>query len=465
MASPPVVAPPSSFFGLIGLASVDITPPVGIYARNWGAAPHDVATSIHRPLTLNVLTLRESPESLPLILIEADLGFWKEQTLLEQLLSQVMADHQVPRSRILFSLTHTHAGPRMVDAIEEVEGGEFLQDWTVQTQKSARSAVQSAIDSAVPSLLEWHYGSCQLASNRDLVDPDSEHSRRICGYAPGTAADATLLVGRVSSQEGALRALVVNYACHPTTLAFENQALSPDFVGAMREVIQQVCGEQTIPFFLQGASGELAPRHQYVGDPSVADRHGRQLAYAALSTMEDMEPPGTVLRFQGVVESGAPLAIWKPTRYAPETTLQVQELTVELELKDLPTSAEIQAELDACDDRMLTERLRRKLDVRKKLGEGTTFRMPVHGWQIGSAMLIATMSEAYSLMQIELRRQFPENHVICLNITNGWIGYLAPQSLYDEDIYQVWQSPFARGGLERIIEGACGVLQELTTDD
>ncbi|MEQ9066645.1 MAG: hypothetical protein RLO18_07980 [Gimesia chilikensis] len=30
------------FRGRIGVATVDITPPVGIYARNWGAAKHDV---------------------------------------------------------------------------------------------------------------------------------------------------------------------------------------------------------------------------------------------------------------------------------------------------------------------------------------------------------------------------------------------------------------------------------------
>ena len=46
-----------SFHGQIGVARSDITPPVGIYARNWGAAEHDVADSIHCPLTLTALAL------------------------------------------------------------------------------------------------------------------------------------------------------------------------------------------------------------------------------------------------------------------------------------------------------------------------------------------------------------------------------------------------------------------------
>ena len=50
-----------------------------------------------------------------------------------------------------------------------------------------------------------------------------------------------------------------------------------------------------------GASGDLAPRHQYVGDPGVADRHGRQLGYAALATLNDMEPSGRQLCFDETV--------------------------------------------------------------------------------------------------------------------------------------------------------------------
>ena len=34
----------------LGHARVDITPPVGIYHRMWGAARHDQSTGIHRPL-------------------------------------------------------------------------------------------------------------------------------------------------------------------------------------------------------------------------------------------------------------------------------------------------------------------------------------------------------------------------------------------------------------------------------
>jgi hypothetical protein len=40
---------------LAAVARVDITPPVGIYHRMWGAATHDRSTGIHRPLTATAM--------------------------------------------------------------------------------------------------------------------------------------------------------------------------------------------------------------------------------------------------------------------------------------------------------------------------------------------------------------------------------------------------------------------------
>src|SRR5437763_5695315 len=41
-----------------GVARGDITPPVGIYHRMWGAATHDKAAGVHRPLLATLLWLQ-----------------------------------------------------------------------------------------------------------------------------------------------------------------------------------------------------------------------------------------------------------------------------------------------------------------------------------------------------------------------------------------------------------------------
>src|SRR4051812_37167032 len=45
-----------------GVSRGDITPPVGIYHRMWGAAMHDRATGVHRPLLATLLWLQPSEE-------------------------------------------------------------------------------------------------------------------------------------------------------------------------------------------------------------------------------------------------------------------------------------------------------------------------------------------------------------------------------------------------------------------
>ncbi len=73
----PAIFAHSSFAGSIGVAREDITPPAGIYARNWGASQHDLAEGVHRPLLLTVLTFQQQPDDSPLVLVGMDGGWWK----------------------------------------------------------------------------------------------------------------------------------------------------------------------------------------------------------------------------------------------------------------------------------------------------------------------------------------------------------------------------------------------------
>ena len=45
----------------LGVGRIDITPPADAYHRNWGAALHDAAEGIHRPLLATVLVFADEP--------------------------------------------------------------------------------------------------------------------------------------------------------------------------------------------------------------------------------------------------------------------------------------------------------------------------------------------------------------------------------------------------------------------
>jgi hypothetical protein len=442
------LGPSSGFRGVIGIARQDITPPIGIHARNWGAATHDVAEGVHRPLTLTALTIERERIDLPspLVLISADLMSWRSRAAEASVIGELLNRCPIPRERMMFCLTHTHAAPSVRAEDADKPGGAMIAAYQKELVLACLRAIRRAQVAKVAANITWRYGRCDLATNRDLPEPHSGR-RIVCGFNPEVLADDKLLVGRVTNDAGVVIATIVNYACHPTTLAWQNRLISPDFVGAMREIVENATGSAPC-LFLQGASGELAPAEQYTGDTDVADRHGRRLGYAVLSTLEGMDAPGARLAYDDVVESGAPLAVWTQKPDPPSNALSTTMREVELPLKPMPSVSEIEAQWRLCDDPVMKERLARQLAVRKVVGEGDTTPMPLWAWRIGEAILVGQPNETYSQFQTALRSCFPGRAIAIMNLVNGSAGYLPPRELYEQDIYQVQQSPYAAGSLE-----------------
>ena len=242
----------SSFHGRIGIARADITPPIGVYSRNWGAAKHDVAESIHRLLTLTAVTLTPLSGGSPLVLVDADLGWWKTPQTFHNFQKRLLESLSLNSSQLIFALSHTHAGPPLMEADDSLPGCDLLRTWMEQLFQTTVNAIQESLTSQFEATLDWHRGRCGLATVRDLPDPDSAKNRVVCGFNPAGDPDDMLLLGRVTDMTGRIRGTLVNYACHPTTLAWDNKAISPDYVGAMRETIQQASDAPAI--FMLGAN-------------------------------------------------------------------------------------------------------------------------------------------------------------------------------------------------------------------
>ena len=90
--------------------------------------------------------------------------------------------------------------------------------------------------------------------------------------------------------------------------------------------------------------------------------------------------------------------------------------------------------------------------MRKIVGDGASAHFGVWLWRLGDSFLIGQPNETYSRFQMDLRRNLAPFPAAVMNLTNGHIGYLPPKDLFRHDIYQVWQTPYAAGGLELLIE-------------
>lgn len=445
-----------------GVATRDATPPLEAYARWWGAALADQASGVHRPLQTTAAIFGPiDGMGAPLVLVTIDMcGFESRDE--RALRAAICARAELPEDHLLLSPSHSHSSANIDSHLPHLPGGECAQPFLDHLARQIGDAIAEARHALAPAWITWGAGKCTLAANRDYWD--AEAGIFVCGYNPDVAADDTLLVGRVTGNDGTLRAVLFNYACHPTTLAWDNDRFSPDYPGAARESVSRLYGVPSI--FLQGALGDLGPRDGFVGDPAVADRNGRQLGYAVASTVESLQPAATAFVYQGVRRSGAELGAWADEPLSadalePCTVLEATTVTVPLELKPLPDRTELQATLDACTDRVEQERLRRKIRIREVMGDGATYDLRLWCWRLGDALVVAVPEEPYSILQTTLRDAFPEHPVIVLSVTNGGLGYLPPRERYSDHLYQVWQSPYAAGCLEATIASARTALAGL----
>ncbi len=448
-----------AFRGKFGVAQRDITPEIGIYSRNWGAAKSDQATSIHHPLTATVLTIQEEHGGDPIVMVALDLSWWRS-TVEQDILTQAVLDCGIKEGRYWLALSHTHASAVLSPGDADKPGGERILPYLHTVAAQIRAAIKEALGSASTGILETAIGSCKLATNRDMPDPDA--NRLLVGWNPDIVADDTLLFGRVSDDEGNCLATIVNYACHPTILAWDNTTISPDFIGEMREVLE---GATDAPcLFLQGASGELAAKHQYVGDLEVADRAGRSLGHAALAIYYDMLRPGRELYYDKPVESGAPLALWSDrNRTSFPDKLTVEQVEIDLALKDtIPTFEELQQQIAACTDRVLGERLQRKLLNRKSLGDGSSLIRKHYFWHVGEILFLSISDEAYSDMQVDLRQAAGTTPLFITTVTNGGVGYISPRHSYAADSYASNCSPYAPGCYEQTLETLTSHLKKIS---
>ena len=167
--------------------------------------------------------------------------------------------------------------------------------------------------------------------------------------------------------------------------------------------------------------------------------------------------------FDRIVESGAPLAVWLPREApAPVAPAHALQVTVDLPIKpDYPPLPEILAELERATEPYQRERAQRKARLRKTLGDAATYPFKIWVWRLGSCVFVGQEGEGFSSLQTDLRAAFPDLAVVVMNVTNGSIGYLPPSALYDVDMYEVWQTPLARGCLEAVTAAAKGAIEEL----
>lgn len=466
-----------------GVHSADITPPVGIYHRMWGAATHDRSEGVSLPLRQTTLAL--APEGAsdgePHVFVAMDhCLLWHRE--MEQLRSHIERETELRREQVTVLFSHTHAAGLMGAERAELPGGELILPYLQAVAESVVHSIRAALARLQPATMVYATGRCDLARNRDFWDEQSQ--QYVCGFNPDGEADDRVIVGKLVAETSTEPlAVLVNYACHPTTLAWGNRLISPDYIGGLRDVVQR---ELSAPlFFVQGASGDIGPRESYVGDPQVAYRNGRQLGFAALSALETTPPPGQTFQYAGPVVSGATLGTWQWEPQSDERSAATRQWTERRGTIDLPyredlpvkeqlladkekwTTAEQQAaqagdEQKARDARAMAERMTRRLTRVEHLEPGTHYPYEYRIWRLGDVIWVTLNGEHYNCLQRDLRDRFPDYCIVVGTLADGSsVWYLPDAESYGKGLYQEDASILAKGSLEMLRDRLIADVGEL----
>lgn len=256
----------------IGVARRDITPQEPVPMWGYGARHDALSQGVLDPLLATALVLEAGTNQLAIVGL--DLGRAPAERSLQGIRARLAAEAGI--EHLWIAASHTHHGP--VLELTDAEGkGRGKFDAALRYYRQLEAAIVAAVVDAHTNLQPARVavGAVELAGfNRN------RHTK----FDP-KPVDRTLRVMRFDGLDGQPRALLVNWAAHPTMLPADRLQFSADFVGALRATVEPALGATVL--FLQGAAGDLSAQGRTPGGPEA---YGQALGREVLKLARSLTP-------------------------------------------------------------------------------------------------------------------------------------------------------------------------------
>lgn len=405
----------------VGAAERTITPPLGSLMAGY-FEPHR-AHEVEDDLFARALWL-ESEEDAIAILVCDVLALSCETV--SRIRAGVAQRTGIPPTNVLIAATHNHTGPQTVDVFGQPADAAYLAD----LEANAVEALAEAAENAAPARLSASlFFEPRLNCNRRLVFKDGSVHTHVA------EADLSEVVGRegpsdpeacvvaAESPEGNVRALLVNYALHPTNV--RGDAVSPDYPGYLAQGLRSALGGEVVTVFANGASGNLDSKTDFLSP----------IAYG----------PDRARHIGGILASGALDTLASRQSFNPLPLAAATEL-VRLPLKEVPAEYLERAARTASEpsERFFTRGTRRPSARKERVYAEEALRMAA--WQkrtplveaevqvlrAGELAIVGVPVELFSEFGIEIkkaaRRRF--RHVVVVELANGYFGYAPTRAAF-----------------------------------
>ncbi len=434
---------------LLRAAQADVTPQPGHAMAGYIARGRETALGTHDPLRATLICLGTGTGAVAWLCLDAvavDVGL---STDLRSAVARALA---VPADNVVVCASHTHSGPEgwtgpLHPADEGARDAALIGELVAAVDRLARQAAVR------PEPVEAHWclvPAPNAGANRH--HPDGWHDNRtgiLALRAPGG---------------GPVRAMLFDYASHPTVLGPENLHWSADWPGLARHVLEEALtalagftgGGQARPIvgFLQGPAGDASPRllRRGRGFTEVA-RIGAILS-------------GTVLR--GLHDDAQPL----PNVDAP----RVHRGAAELHVRPLPTPEHAARQLaaaqeawcgqagtpEAPDARIAMTRLEgaRRQQRLSQVELPETMRLPMTVVSLGEVAWLHLPVEPFGTLAARIARDSPFTTTRVIGYSDGYFGYVADEAGHEAGTYEALSSLFSLEESESLVRQAIRLAHE-----
>ena len=259
----------------VGAARIDITPELPIRLTGYTNRPTE-ADRVGERIQARALAIGGDAEG-PAIVIVAEVLAVPER-LTEAVVAGIRARHPVPRERIAVCVTHQHTGPVIAGTAPFIFSRDLPADELTRIERYAATLERKLIEVALaalanrrPAELSWAQSRVDFAVNRRrIVDG------KAVGYTdqPGGPVDHALPVMRAAEAGGSVRAVLLNYACHCTTLKGGDNFVHPDWAGdAARRI--ETSHPDAVALVVIGCGADSDPQPRGL---AAVGKHGQTIA-------------------------------------------------------------------------------------------------------------------------------------------------------------------------------------------
>jgi len=412
----------------IGVATVDITPKHPVRLTGYGNRKTEFE-SVEQHLFAKALVIHPRDDTQhPKVLITVD-SLGVTDAITKAVAARLAKAHKIPRENLVISASHTHSAPALSGAATllfqtplTAEEKQHIDDYTAELTKQLGDVAEAALAAKRPATIRHGVGTVKFAVNRRVLK-DGKWTG--FGVVPTGAVDHALPVLYINdlptesddketaaANFGKLRVVLINYACHCTTLGGAFNKIHGDWAGCAQEQIEREHPGCTAMISIGcGADANPNPR---TDDLAVVRQHGDDIAKEVKRLL------------------AAPTAL-KPLKSGIETKL----IEVSLPLAALPTKEEFEQRTMqkgpiAPHAKLQLERLAAGNDL------PTAVPYSVQTWVFGDSLAMVFLpGEVVVDYQKRLKRELDGRRLWINAYSNASPCYIASKRLLAEGGYEV----------------------------